>query len=107
MAGSRHGTGLGVRSENHSSRPPRPGGGKAEEDAAAGRIRKKEVDAHSEQSRRRPCKRTSSTLLQECSVGDAMRVGALWINPSLREWSRQLLALAIPASRRTIRRATA
>ena len=33
-----------------------------------------------------------------------MRAGVLWTNLSLREWSRRLLALGTPASRRTIRR---
>ena len=43
-------------------------------------------------------------LLQEFTAGDPMRAGVLWTNLSLREWSRRLVALGTPASRRTIRR---
>jgi hypothetical protein len=43
-------------------------------------------------------------LWQECTAGDPMRDGVLWTNLALREWSRRLLALGPPASRRPIRR---
>jgi hypothetical protein len=43
-------------------------------------------------------------LLQDFTAGDPMRTGVLWTNLSLRELSRQLIALGTPASRRVIRR---
>lgn len=43
-------------------------------------------------------------LLQECTAGDPMRAGVLWTTLSLREWSRRLMRLGTPASRRTSRR---
>src|SRR5499426_3727295 len=92
---------LGVRSANHSSRPPRPGrgrgcGGGAHPQKGGGRPPRAVAQPTLEANLRH--------LLQEFTAGDPMRAGVLWTNLSLRELSRRLLALGTPASRRTIRR---
>src|SRR5215470_18516272 len=93
--------GLGVRSANHSSGPPRPGrgrgcGGGAHPKKGGGRPPRAVAQPTLEANLRH--------LLQEFTAGDPMREGVLWTNLSLRELSRRLLALGTPASRRTIRR---
>ncbi len=74
------------------------------EDAAAGRIRKKGVDARRAAVAQPTLEANLRHLLQEFTAGDPMREGVLWTNLSLRELSRRLVALGTPASRRTIRR---
>ena len=93
--------GLGVRSANHPSRPPRAG---EAEDARLGASEKR---GRAPAARRRAAGSRANLrhLLQEFTAGDPMRAGVLWTNLSLRELSRRLLALGTPASRRTIRRA--
>src|SRR5438105_4998570 len=94
-------TGVGVRSENHSSRPPRARGGRGCGDGAhpkkrGGRPPRAVAQPALEENLRH--------LLQEFTAGDPMREGVLWTNLSLRELSRRLVAMGTPASRRTIRR---
>src|SRR6476660_6257135 len=92
---------LGVRSANHSSRPPRSGGGRG-----------RGGGSHPQKGGGRPPYAVAQPtleanlhhLLQEFTAGDPMREGVLWTDLSLRELSRRLLALGSLASRRTIRR---
>ena len=75
-----------------------------EEDAAAGRIRKKGGGRLQRAVAQPTLEANLRQLLLEFTAGDPMREGVLWTNLSLRELSRRLLALGTPASRRTIRR---
>ena len=93
--------GLGVRPENHSSRPPGSGGGRG----CGGGAHPQKGGGRPQLAVAQPALEANlRDLLQECTAGDPMREGVLWTNLSLRELSRRLVALGTPASRRTIRR---
>src|SRR5262247_274039 len=90
---------LGVRSANHSSRPPRPGGGRGR---GGGSYPQKGGGRPPRAVAQPTLEANLRHLLQEFTAGDPMREGVLWTNLSLRELSRRLLALGTPASRRTM-----
>src|SRR6476659_8565425 len=93
-----HRAGLGVRSENHSSRPPGSGGGRG----CGNRAHPQKGGGRPQLAVAQPALEANlRDLLQEFTAGDPMREGVLWTNLSLRELSRRLVALGTPASRRT------
>ena len=85
-----HRTGLGVRSENHSSRPPRSGRGRG---CGGGGASEKKGGTPARAVAQPTLEATLRQLLQEFTAGDPMREGVLWTNLSLRELSRRLVAL--------------
>src|SRR4029077_18130349 len=114
--GRGHPAGLGMRSDNHSSRPPRSGrgrgGGGGADPPTGGGARRGESGGASANRGERPQRVVAPPTLeanrrqlrQACTAGDPLRAAVLWTTLSLREWSRRLLGLGPPASRRTIRR---